>query len=106
MLRYITNKPRLDVTEGNANAAYSYTAHGDPNANADAMINLPLIPGTLAIRAVIYDDSRSGYIDNVPQLVHKSGNRPGTARYNGGIVPTDSSWSSTITRSPAMRLIP
>jgi hypothetical protein len=30
MLRYITNKPKLDVTEGNVNAGYSYTTHGDP----------------------------------------------------------------------------
>ena len=26
VLRYITNKPKLDVTEGNVNAGYSYTA--------------------------------------------------------------------------------
>ena len=45
VLRYITNKPKLDVTEGDVNAGYSYTAHGDPNSNVDAMINLPLIPG-------------------------------------------------------------
>ena len=66
VLRYITNKPKLDVTEGDVNAGYSYTAHGDPNSNVDAMINLPLIPGTLAVRAVIYDDSRGGYINNIP----------------------------------------
>ena len=33
VLRYITNKPKLDVTEGSVNAGYSYTAHGDPNTN-------------------------------------------------------------------------
>jgi hypothetical protein len=66
VLRYITNKPKLDVTEGAANAGYSYTAHGDPNSNLDAMINLPLIEDTLAVRAVIYTDNRGGYINNVP----------------------------------------
>jgi outer membrane receptor protein involved in Fe transport len=30
------------------------------------MINLPLIPDTLAVRGVIYSDSRGGYINNVP----------------------------------------
>ncbi len=30
-VRYITNKPKLNVTEGNAEASYSTTAHGDPN---------------------------------------------------------------------------
>jgi len=58
VLRYITNKPKLDVTEGIVNAGYSYTAHGDPNSNVDATLNLPLIPDTLALRTVIYDDSR------------------------------------------------
>src|SRR3984957_14816767 len=67
VLRYITNKPKLDVTEGAANAGYSYTAHGDPNSNLDAMINLPLIEGTLAARAVIYTDNRGGYINNGPR---------------------------------------
>jgi iron complex outermembrane recepter protein len=66
VLRYITNKPKLDVTEGTVDAGYGYTAHGDPNSNVDTMINLPLIPDTLAVRAVIYDDTRGGYINNVP----------------------------------------
>jgi iron complex outermembrane recepter protein len=66
VLRYITNKPKLDVTEGNVNAGYAYTSHGDNSSNVDAMINLPLIPDTLAVRAVIYNDSQGGYIKNVP----------------------------------------
>jgi outer membrane receptor protein involved in Fe transport len=66
VLRYITNKPKLNFTEGAVNAGYATTAHGDPSSNADANINLPLIEDTLAIRAVIYIDSRGGYINNVP----------------------------------------
>jgi len=66
VLRYITNKPKLDTTEGNVNAGYSYTAGGDPNSNVNATLNLPLIPDTLAVRGVIYNDSRGGYINNVP----------------------------------------
>lgn len=90
VLRYITNKPKLDVTEGNVNAGYSYTAHGDPNSNVDAMINLPLIPGTLALRALIYDDNRGGYINNIPATFVRSGTDLGLSRNNGGVVPTDS----------------
>ena len=52
--------------EGSVDASYSTTAHGDPNASGVAMINIPVIPDTLALRAVIYDDSRGGYIHNVP----------------------------------------
>jgi outer membrane receptor protein involved in Fe transport len=66
VLRYITNKPKLDVTEGSVDASYGTTAGGDNNSSATAVINLPLISDTLAVRAVIYDDSRGGYIDNVP----------------------------------------
>ena len=44
-IRYITNKPKLDVTEGNVEAGYGITAHGDPNTSVNAMINLPLIHG-------------------------------------------------------------
>jgi iron complex outermembrane recepter protein len=66
VLRYITNKPKLDVTEGNVDAGYAYTSGGDPSSNVDAMINLPLIADTLAVRAVIYSDTRGGYINNVP----------------------------------------
>ncbi len=66
VIRYITNKPKLDVTEGDVTAGYGTTAHGAHNSNVTAMINLPLIADTLAVRAVIYDDSRGGYIDNVP----------------------------------------
>jgi iron complex outermembrane recepter protein len=90
VLRYITNKPKLDVTEGSVNAGYSYTAHGDPNSNVDAMLNLPLIPGKLAVRAVIYDDQRGGYINNIPATFVRSGTDLGLARSNGGVVPSDS----------------
>jgi outer membrane receptor protein involved in Fe transport len=65
-IRYITNQPKLNVTEGNVNAGYGVTAHGDPNSNVTAVLNLPLIPDTMAVRAVIYNDHRGGYIDNVP----------------------------------------
>jgi iron complex outermembrane recepter protein len=65
-IRYITNEPKLDVTEGNVQAGYGVTAHGDPNTNVTAVLNLPLIADTLAVRGVIYSDSRGGYINNVP----------------------------------------
>src|SRR6195256_6647574 len=65
-IRYITNAPKLNVTEGNVKAGYGVTAHGDPNADVTAVLNLPLIANTMAVRAVIYNDHRGGYIDNVP----------------------------------------
>ena len=65
-IRYITNKPNLNSTSGNFNAAYGITAHGDPNNLLNGVLNVPIIPGTLALRAVIFSEHQGGYIDNVP----------------------------------------
>jgi iron complex outermembrane recepter protein len=66
VVRYITNKPKLDVTEVVMNAGYAATAHGAPSRSLEAVINSPIIPGRLGLRAVIYDEKRGGYIDNTP----------------------------------------
>src|SRR6516165_8110869 len=66
VIRYITNAPKLNRTEGNVTAAYGVTAGGDPNSSVQAVLNLPLIEGKMAVRGVIYTDHRGGYIDNVP----------------------------------------
>jgi iron complex outermembrane recepter protein len=66
VIRYITNQPKIDVTEANVKAGYGTTAHGDNNSDMTAVLNLPLIAEHMAVRAVIYNDRRGGYIDNVP----------------------------------------
>jgi outer membrane receptor protein involved in Fe transport len=72
VLRYITNKPRLNVTEAKATATYAITAHGDPSSALEAVINLPLVRDKFAIRAVIYNEKRGGYIDNTPATFARS----------------------------------
>lgn len=64
-VRYITNKPNLTKLSGSAEADIGVTDGGAPNNSANAVLNLPLIPGTLAVRGVIYHDHEGGYIDNV-----------------------------------------
>ncbi len=66
MVRYITNEPKLDATEGSGRMSYGTTAHGAANSSAELVLNLPLVDGKVALRAVLYDDHRGGYIDNVP----------------------------------------
>jgi len=66
VLRYITNKPKLDVTEAMVKAGAATTAHGDPSSNLEATLNIPLIPDALAVRGVIYNEKRGGYINNLP----------------------------------------
>jgi iron complex outermembrane receptor protein len=89
VVRYITNKPKLDVWEGAFNGGYGITAHGDPNANFDATLNVPLIDNKLAVRAVVYNDARGGYINNVYQTFTRSNTDAGI-HYAGGTVPPGS----------------
>lgn len=65
VVRYITNKPKLNKFEGDADASYGITAGGDPNTSVTAVINLPIWQDKMAFRAVFYNDQRGGYIDNV-----------------------------------------
>jgi iron complex outermembrane recepter protein len=88
VVRYITNEPKLDVTEAVVNAGYATTAHGDQSSNVDATINIPLIADTLAVRGVIYNERRGGYIDNIPGTFARAASDLGTA-YIGG-VPSNS----------------
>src|SRR5437879_6006567 len=90
VLRYITQKPKLNVTEGSVDAGYGITAHGDPNSRVTAVINLPVISDTLAVRGVFYNDRHGGYINNVPSIFARAPTDLGLARNNGGVVPTNS----------------
>ena len=90
VVRYITNKPKLDVTEARVNASYATTAHGDPGSSLDAMLNLPLIADTLAVRGVIYSERRGGYINNLPATFARADTDPGIVEYFNGKVPANS----------------
>jgi outer membrane receptor protein involved in Fe transport len=91
VVRYITNKPKLNTTEANFEAGYGVTAHGDPNSDLTAVLNVPLIADTLALRAVIYNDRRGGYIDNVPGTFTRKNSDLGIYYANnpGGGVPAN-----------------
>jgi outer membrane receptor protein involved in Fe transport len=87
VLRYITNKPKLDTFEAIVNGGYGITAGGDSSTNVDATINLPLIPDTLAARLVIYNDSQGGYINNIPATFSRAATDLVSVNYFGGAVP-------------------
>src|ERR1700743_183321 len=71
-LRYITNKPKVDRFEGKAEGMYGLTADGADNSGFNMMLNVPIIEGKLAIRAMIYNEKQGGYIDNVPSTFTRS----------------------------------
>jgi iron complex outermembrane receptor protein len=89
VVRYITNKPKLDVTETMVNAGYATTAHGDQSSNVDATFNIPLIADKLAVRGVIYNERRGGYINNTPGTFARAPTDLGV-QYLGGAVPVNS----------------
>jgi iron complex outermembrane receptor protein len=90
VVRYITNKPKLNVTEAMVNAGYATTAHGDQSSNLDATLNIPLIADTLAVRGVIYNEKRGGYINNLPATFARAPSDLFIANYFGGQVPANS----------------
>ncbi|HEX5651093.1 MAG TPA: TonB-dependent receptor [Steroidobacteraceae bacterium] len=90
VLRYITNKPRLDEFASSVKAGVATTAHGDESYNAEGMLNVPLIDDKLALRLVAYHDKRGGYIDNVESTFTRRGTDLGFARRTSGNVPLDS----------------
>ena len=67
-IRFITNRPKLGVTEGIVNAGYGITAGGDPNNNLNAVLNLPF-GDNFALRGVIFSDHHGGYISNVSDTI-------------------------------------
>src|SRR5216684_3808138 len=86
VVRYITNKPKLDVTEVNADAGYAITAGGDPSTSVDATFNLPLVGDTLAARVVVYDEARGGYINNIPGTFSRASTDLVSVNYFNGTV--------------------
>ena len=90
VLRYITNKPDLDATTFTARGGYATTAHGEDSTAIEGTLNLPLIEGRLGLRVVVYNDSRGGYIDNVPSTFTRRSTDLGFQFRTNGVVPADS----------------
>lgn len=81
-IRYITNKPKLDAFEGNAQASYGFTSGGADSSSANLTLNVPIIKDKLAVRGVIYNERQGGYIDNVPSTFTRSNNDFGNFYFN------------------------
>ncbi len=64
-IRLVTNKPNPTEIEGRAEAEVSGTRKGGTNYVLNGMLNLPVIEGKLALRAVGWITDNSGYIDQV-----------------------------------------
>jgi len=95
MLRYVSNGPKIDVTEGNLFSEISGTDHGSINWDQSGVINIPISPGKAALRIAADTEGDSGYIDRVDPItgmIAKSGvnsNANNTVRATMLLTPND-----------------
>lgn len=64
-LRVILNSPDAQAFEGHVRVEGMQTEGGAAGHSVSGVLNLPLVRDRLALRTVVYDESRGGYIDNV-----------------------------------------
>ncbi len=64
VIRLIPNAVRLDEFGGKASIALAATQDGDPSVDGNATVNVPLIAGSVGIRASVYGGRDGGYIDD------------------------------------------
>jgi iron complex outermembrane receptor protein len=69
-VRYITNQPNLTETHATAKTTFSDTDGGGFNQEVDGLVNLPLIPGYIGVRAMAFERDYDGYIDRYPTDRH------------------------------------
>ncbi|MGX7926900.1 TonB-dependent receptor [Tsuneonella sp. HG094] len=71
-IKYVSNTPDVNRFGVNAAAGLAFTAHGSPTYTGEAVLNAPLVPGTLAFRGGIYYRHDGGFIDAEPGDVQSS----------------------------------
>lgn len=82
-IRVITNKPDVSSFSAGTDVDYGKVDHGGNNTTEEAFANLPLIPGSTAVRFSVYDVHEGGFIDN--ELA--------TRDWVNGVVSTDAQWA-------------
>jgi iron complex outermembrane recepter protein len=64
VVHVLPQRPSLDARSLRAAVLAGDTAHGGPSSGAWAVLNLPLAPDSLGLRAVAYAQRDAGWIDN------------------------------------------
>jgi outer membrane receptor protein involved in Fe transport len=64
IVRLVTNRPDPDHASGSLALEASSVAHGDEGGDIEAILNMPIVRGTLALRAAGYADSTPGWIED------------------------------------------
>lgn len=90
VVRVITNDADLNDRQVRGRLRGSQTEHGGENFQGDLAVNLPIVPGVLAARAVIGHSDQSGYIDTLADGGRDANDSEITAyRLKANYQPTD-----------------
>ena len=65
-VKYVTQQPDLVATQATVNTSLSDTEGGGINYGVSGILNLPLISGSVALRALAFYRDQDGYIDRYP----------------------------------------
>ena len=80
-VRYITNKPNLSNFDASMKASYAETRNAASSESVQAIINIPVIEDKFAVRAVVFEDTKGGYIDNVAATYQMSATATGFTKF-------------------------
>lgn len=84
IIRIVPNPPKLDEWAADLSAGLRATQDGAPGGDASATVNVPLISGKLALRAVAYETIDGGYIDDAQRGLNDI-NRNKTSGFRAGL---------------------
>lgn len=97
-LRYISNQPDPDKFGGSVFSELSGTYHGGVNWDEQGVLNVPLIPGELALRFAGETGGNSGYINNINpatgQTIKANINSEGFDDARGSVLWKPNDWLS------------
>ena len=96
IVRIVSKKPDLVTPAVGGAAEFAATQSGEVSYSVDAMLNAPVVPGRLGLRAVAYNEIEGGYIDDVDLGIQ---NANGTRRIGGRFAATgvlNPDWQVTI----------
>ncbi len=88
VVRVLTNDADLNDFSGKARGLLSGTEHGGTNYRGDAMLNMPIIEGKLAVRGAVSYQKLGGYIDK-PNDANANSGEIQTYRFKIGAAPTE-----------------
>lgn len=98
-IRYIPNRPNADRWEGSASMRLFGESHAhSPGASVEGTVNVPLIPGVLALRSSVGYWDNPGFIDYVGLV-----NKPGVSNPQpGGLIGDYTQQAASLSQSPTV----